>query len=230
RPVLEVHGDILGIAAEELVPSGMNCVEARTPATVDLLVDLMTVEVVSEQVVAELIGPVVTQVNHRTDVGVSPLDRIAARFARASRSMIIPGRGQKVISEPGEFGRWFRHNERGVVGVGLVPEVSPLNHVGGPAASPVAAAMGHEQLSAFVMIETPRVASTMREDLDIVTDRMITPHPGPEFMALGIRRPRPANPGKVEHALDPVEPAVRTPVKAIQTLVSVLVTEPIEEH
>src|SRR5262249_45486036 len=96
--------------------------------------------------------------------------------------------------------------------------------------APVTTAMRHEKLAVFVVVETPRIAAAVRKDLEFVPHWMIAPHPGAQFRALRrLHAGRPDARG-VEPAWDGVEPAVRSPQKAIQRLVRVLVTEAVEQH
>jgi hypothetical protein len=49
-------------------------------------------------------------------------------------------------------------------------------------------ASSHKELAILVVIEPPRVAGPMREDLKLMPHRMVTPHPGIDGLALVIRR------------------------------------------
>src|SRR5690606_12285063 len=149
---------------------------------------------------------------------------------------------EEIIAEAGEIARRFGDDEVGIICVGLVPEHAALDDVGGAAAAPVAAAMGHEDLAVLVVIEAPLVAAAFGEDFEFVANGMITPDAGAEFgsaIKIKIRSKirifdliggaRFADAGVVEDALVSVEPAVGTPHEAVETFVGVLVAETIEE-
>jgi hypothetical protein len=53
--------------------------------------------------------------------------------------------------------------------------------MGGAATTPIAAAMGHENLPTLIEIQAPLVASSLPEDLEYVAVRMLAPNPGTQF-------------------------------------------------
>jgi hypothetical protein len=59
RTVLQVDGHVFGVGAKELILAGVNGLESGTEPVVDLLVHLMTAQIVGEEVTSKRIGPVV---------------------------------------------------------------------------------------------------------------------------------------------------------------------------
>src|SRR6266571_4603939 len=167
RAVLKIDGDVSGVAAEEHVPAGMNGVEARTEPLVDLLIDLVAMEIVGEKAAAEFGRPIVAQINHRADVRVTAVDQVAAGFARAAGSMIVPRRRQEVIAETGKVLGRIRDDERRVVRIRLIPKMTAMNDVSRQSHAPIAAAVRHENLSALVVIEAPLVAAAVGEYFEL---------------------------------------------------------------
>ena len=228
--VLQVHRHVPRVAAKELVAPGVDRVEAGAEPAVNLVIDLVPAEVVGEEMAAVPVGPVVAKVNHRADVRVASVDFVAARFARATGAVIVARRSEQVVAEPGEILGRIRDDKGRVVCVGLVPIVAALDHVGGAAKAPIAAAVSHENLAALVVIEAPLIAAAVREHLELSPHRMIPPHARAQFDALIVRRARFTDVRGVEHALVSVEPAVRPPQETVQALVRVLETEALEQH
>ena len=87
-----------------------------------------------------------------------------------------------------------------------------------------------EELAVCVVVEPPRIARTLGEDLEDVAGRVIAPDAGVDLLALGFGRTRLADDGVREHAVVTVEPAVRTPDEAIERLVRVMEAPAVEQH
>src|SRR6185436_10147672 len=85
--------------------------------------------------------------------------------------------------------------------------------------------MGHEQLTALIVIQAPRVAAAMSENLKLKPSRMISPNPGTQFELLLFGGIGLADAGVVEHALNAIKPAVRPPQEAVQTFMRVLIAK-----
>src|SRR5262249_30228479 len=152
-----------------------------TEGLIDLLIDLVPAEIVREEMAAIFLRPVVSQVNHRADVRVAAIDGITAARARATGAMIVTRGREQVVAELRErFGR-IRDNEWRIVPVHLVPELAALQDVGGRAFAVVAAAVRHEKLAVFVIVETPGIAAAVRKDLELAPHRMIAPHAGAQL-------------------------------------------------
>ena len=87
-----------------------------------------------------------------------------------------------------------------------------------------------EELAARIVIEAPRIARALGEDLEDMARRVKAPDTGIDLHALRIGSARLAHDRVGEHAVVTVEPAVRTPDEAIERLVRVLKTPAIEQH
>ena len=87
-----------------------------------------------------------------------------------------------------------------------------------------------EELAARVVIEAPRIARALGEDLEEVASRMKAPDPGVDLHALRVGSARLADHRVSEHAVVTVEPAVRTPDEAVERLMRVLETPAIKQH
>lgn len=227
--VLEIDGDVFGIGAERHVASGVDGVEAGAFAEIDLLVDLVAVEIVREEATAIFGGPIVTVINHGADVGMAAVNGIAAALPCPTGAVVVTGGGEKVIAEFGEIAGRVGDDEVGIICVGLVPKDTALNDMGGAAATPVAAAMGHKNLAVLVVIEPPLVAAAFGEDFEFVANGMIAPDTGAEFGAFFLGSAGLADLRVIEDALVAVKPAVRSPHEAVEAFVRVLVAEAIEQ-
>ncbi len=115
---------------------------------------------------------------------MASVDVVRPRFARAPFAVSVPRRRQQIVDHPRSAGKSLRRNERRVAGVDLVPVVGSLHHVSHIATAPEAATIGHEDLTVFVVIKSPLIAATMREDFEDVLRRMIPPDSGAERRAL----------------------------------------------
>ena len=90
-------------------------------------------------------------------------------------------------------------------------------------------ARGDEPLAMLVVIEPPRVAGAMREDLELMPHGMETPHAGIDGLALVIRRARLTDAAVREDAMAAIQPAVRAPDEAVERFVGVLGAPAVEE-
>src|SRR4051812_34968541 len=142
---------------------------------------------------------------------MAAVDGVCSASACAACAVIVTRAGEKIILEFGKFARRISQNVGRVVRVGLVPKLRALDDVRDPSPAPIAAAVRHEKLAVFVIVEAPWIAAAVREDFEFVTNRMVTPNAGAKFRAFGIRRARFADMREVENTLDPVKPAIRTP-------------------
>ena len=87
-----------------------------------------------------------------------------------------------------------------------------------------------EELAASVVIEAPRIARALGEDLEDTAGRVEAPDAGVDLHALFVGRTRLADDRVREHAVVAVEPAVRTPDEAVERLVRVVEAPAIEQH
>src|SRR4029453_15522839 len=117
----------------------------------------------------------------RADMRMATVDSVAARLAGPTGTMVVTRRSQQVIAKMRIVSRRIRKNKRCMIGIRLVPVMTPLNDVRRATAAPIAATMGHEQLPTLVIIQAPLVAASMREYLELVPNRMIAPHSGTQF-------------------------------------------------
>ena len=67
---------------------------AGAAALIALMVDLVAMQIEREQMVAVDLRPVVAEVNHRADVRVAAVDRVAAGLARAARTAVVARRAK----------------------------------------------------------------------------------------------------------------------------------------
>ena len=156
---------------------GMNGVITASFAYVDLMVYLMTVQVVSKQMIAVFGRPVVSQIDHRANMRVPAVKDFRSAFSRSTFAVAIACRRQHKVPHGTDAGHRIRRNEWSVAIIELSPIVSSLNHVCGRASSPVTATMRHEQLPVIVEVEPPLIAAAMCEHFEFVSSRMVTQTP-----------------------------------------------------
>ena len=87
-----------------------------------------------------------------------------------------------------------------------------------------------EELALRIVVEAPRVARALGEDLEGVARRVITPDAGVDLLALGVRRAGLADDRMSEHAVVAVEPAVGAPDETVERLVRVVEAPAVEQH
>ena len=107
--------------------------------------------------------------------------------------------------------------------------MSTLNHMRRGTSRPVTAAVRHEQLAKLVEVQSPLVAATMRENLELMPYRVVSPYARTQLDALIVGRTWLADSCIIEDALVSIKPAVRSPDKTVQRLVGILKSEAIEE-
>jgi hypothetical protein len=66
--VLKIDTDVLGVITMKDIISSVNGVKSTSGAVVDLMVDAVTVKIMSEKMISVLIWPVVTEIDHRSNV------------------------------------------------------------------------------------------------------------------------------------------------------------------
>src|SRR5262245_11179648 len=118
---------------------------------------------------------------------MTAVNGVTARRTRATSAVVIARGSEQVVAEAGKVRRRIGNDERGVVRVGLVPEVSALKDMRCAAASPITAAMRHEKLAVLVVIQAPLVAAAVREHFELVPHGMIPPHARSQFDPLRVR-------------------------------------------
>ena len=134
-----------------------------------------------------------------------------AGFACAAFAAVVEGGGWEVVAEMGcEVGSGAG-DEGSVAVVSLIPEVAVADDAGGAAAAEETAAVGHEEVAEFVVVETPLVAAAAGEDFEGAGDRVEAPDPGVEGRAAIGGRAGFADEGGSEDPLAAVEPAVGAP-------------------
>ena len=186
--VLQVDSDVLQVFTEKDILTRVNCIKSRTFATVDLVVDLVTVQVVCEQVVAVGVGPVVSQIQHGAHVRVATVDGAGSGFSCAAFPVAVTSRSQQVVAKEGVTGWRGPGNKVGVVAIGLVPIMPALNDVCRGTASPVAATVCHEELAEFVEVQAPLIAAAVGKHFELVTHGMVPPDPRTQFDAFVVGR------------------------------------------
>ena len=87
-----------------------------------------------------------------------------------------------------------------------------------------------EELAPRIEIEAPGIARAFGEDLEDVAGRVEAPDSGVDLHALLVGRTRLADDRVREHAVVTVEPAIRTPDKAVERLVRVVEAPAVEQH
>src|SRR5262249_46784689 len=157
------------------------------------------------------LGPVVSAVDHRPHMRMAAIDGTRSRLAGAPLTAVIACRGRQIVLEMRDAARSRVGNKVWIVRIGLIPEMAIADHAGRSTASPIAAAVCHEELADFVEGEPPLVAAAVREDFKFPLHRMITPDTGAESRPLFPRGARLADLRSVEDPLVSVEPAVRSP-------------------
>ena len=81
----------------------------------------------------------------------------------------------------------------GVISIGLVPIMRPLNDVCCRTTTPVAATVCNKELAEFVEVESPLIAAAVGKHFELVTNGMISPDSRAQFDALPVGRSRFAN-------------------------------------
>src|SRR5690242_10225407 len=99
----------------------MDGLETGAERSVDLLIDLVTSQVVGEQVAAVFVRPIIAVIKHGADVGMAAINRIRPASARAASTVVVPGRGEQIIAEAWIILWWVRDDEWRVIRVRLVP-------------------------------------------------------------------------------------------------------------
>ena len=202
--VLQIHSYIFRVGAKEQVAASMDRIKARAKRPVDLMIDLVPAEIVCEEMAAIFSRPIVAEINHGAGVRMPAVNRVAPARSRAAGAVIVTCRRQQVIAEVRKFFWRSSDDEWRVVRVYLVPKLSALNYVRRRATSPVAAAMRDEKLAMLVVIESPRIASTVREDFKFAPHGMIAPDARAQFGAFVRRHAGFSDARGVEHALVPI--------------------------
>ena len=91
-------------------------------------------------------------------------------------------------------------------------------------------AAGHEQLPVLIPINAPLVGTALGEDLEGLLRRMKSPDGGVDDDSLLLRRAGLADLRRVEDAMTPIEPAIGSPVEAVEGFMGVVEGEAVEEH
>ena len=188
-------------------------------------VDAIAVNIVEEDLVTVAIRPVVTEVDHRTAMGVTATGIggvVLDTWFMAPPSVVADVTGVvKVIGD----GFDIVEDESVEVLTGLSLVMSTLDHVvevGDDAGS-------NESLSVVVEVHSPWVAGAPSEDFESVFCGVVSPDSGVHRNAICVRCARFADFAMGEHAMAAVQPAVRSPVECVQGFVGILVAETIEE-
>ena len=228
--VLEIHRHVGRIGREQQVVARVKRLVGGARAHIHLVVQLVTVEVVREEVVAVGVGPVVAEVNHRADMRVAAVDRGRARFAGAAFAAVVARGGEEEVFQLGRKVGAAVRDERRKVAVALIPIVAVADDIGRATAAVEAAAVRHEEVAHAVEIEAPLVAAAGGEDLEFVAHGVITPDRGPHAEAFGVGRAGLADERIRKDAVATVEPAVGPPRKAVERLVRILKPPTIKQH
>jgi hypothetical protein len=88
--------------------------------------------------------------------------------------------------------------------------------------------MGHEQLAVLVVIESPLIAPAGGKNLELMADGVIPPDTRPQFGPFIVWGSGLSNAGVIEHTLVSIEPAIRSPQKAVQAFVRILVAKAVQ--
>ena len=190
--------------------------------------EAMAVEVAEEELVAirrreeaALVdGEAAVRVTAAERVGVVVHHACAGRFVEADIGSRIAG----VVRVVGDGLDVFIG-----VRVEVLPGLSVVSPTGDDVVEMRNDARGDEPLAMLVVIEPPRVAGAMREDLELMPHGMVTPHAGIDGLALVIRRARLADAAVREDAMAAIQPAVRAPDEAVESFVRVLRAPAVEE-
>ena len=185
-----------------------------------------------EEISTIFLGPVVTEVDHGSDVGVSAEDGAGTLFSRAAFAMAIGRDGFAEVKE-GEIGAAptfaIGGDEVAVVAVVLRPVMSITEDLADRAESPGTAAVGHEEGAVGTVVETPLIGSAVGVDFEVVSDGMESPDAGLEIDAFFLGSARLADEGIVKNAVTAVKPAVVAPKKRVWRFVRVPEREAVEK-
>ncbi len=210
RPVAEVEAAKPRIAEEETIPA----VRADIPgagALENLLVRPKAVHVQCKEMTAIFGRPVVTEINHRSNVRVPPAVSVGGAGSRCRpvfRGVEMPMISVHVNQLIGAR-IWINRVWPDKVRAGnQVPEVS----VDG---------VDVKRLAMFVPIVAPRIGRAGGERLEDFPSRMITPHPAANRHPRTIRRAGHTDFAGSRRAATSVEPTVRPPAQAIGEVVIV---------
>ena len=114
---------------------------------------------------------------------VPAINCVGAALASATSAMIMTRRGEEIILEVGKFFERIRDDKRRIVRIGLIPIMAALNHVRDAAASPITAAVRHEELPALIVIKAPLIAAALGKNFELMAHRMVAPHAGAQLGA-----------------------------------------------
>ena len=188
-------------------------------------VDSVSMDVVEEDLVAIPIGPIVSEVDHRTAVGVSSSCIggvvLNARFVAPPSVVADTSRIVQVIGD----GFDIRVDVAVEMLAGLTLVVCPLDdmvqvrdHTG-----------GDEGLAVVIEIDTPWIGGPPGEDLELVRRRMVSPDGRVHRCSLVVWGSWLADFAVREDPVASVEPTIGSPVQRVEGLVGVLVTESVQE-
>ena len=191
----------------------------------DIHVDPSAVEVAGEEFAVVFLRPHAALIDEAAHVGVAAaefggfvadtLADIAPFFRAAVPVVVVGGVADVFVGE----GIQMRAEHAFVIGAGdAVPEVADHG-------------VRVEKLAVLVPVESPGIRATVTEDLELFGRRMKTPDRAVHRDAVLLRSPGSADPRGRGDAMASVEPAVRTPLQAVDDVVSDrLRVETVEHH
>lgn len=232
-PVFEIDCEILFIGCVKLVLAVAAGEVGGVTGGEDFTVELVPVKIVSKKVSPIFGRPVVTKVDHGSDVGMSSKDRTGSLFSGTAFAVTVGGDGVEVVKEgrvsavPALF---VGGDEAGIVRIVLGPAMTIAKDLADGAESPGTAAVGHEEGAIGAVVETPLVGATVGVDFEFMSDGVKTPDRSVDFQALLFRGSGLSYEGRVEDAMTAVEPTIVSPKKGVWSFVSVGKGKAVEEN
>jgi len=231
--VFEIDREILFIGCVKLVLAVAAGEVGRVTGGEDFAVELVTVKIVGEKVAAVFGWPVVTKVNHGSNMGMSSKDGAGSLFSGATFAVSIGGDGVEIVKErrvgavPALF---VGGDEIAIVRIVLGPAMTIAKDLADRAKAPGAAAVSHEKRAVGAVVEAPLVGPTVGIDLEFMRDGVKAPDGGIHLQAFLFRSAGFADEGRVKNAMATVEPTIVSPEKGVRRFVSVGEGKAVEEN
>ena len=95
--VLDVDGHVGGVGREEQIVASVKRFVSGARADIDLMVELVAVKIVSEEMIAIEVGPVIAEVDHGADMRMAAVDRRGAGLAGAAFAAVVARGSQQIV-------------------------------------------------------------------------------------------------------------------------------------
>ena len=196
---------------------------ARSLAFEPVVVGAMAVDIEREQAVPEPFGPVISQVDHGADMGMTPAGR-AVLFVPLALARVGPVSSGpvKVVSAGLE--------QAVEVGIVVLAEHPLVMRAGDDMEQMRDHAVGDERLAMVVKIQAPGVGGSMGHGLEDLPGGVIAPDAAVDRHASVVGSARLADPRVRHDAVAAPEPSVRRPFQGIEHVVLGLGVPAVQHH